>query len=106
MHAEIIARRLSSVDLVNDCLRRIGLREPVIGAWAHIEPDFALAQAEAADSARAAGQPLGPLHGIPVGIKDIIDTADLPTECGTPAFAGRRPTVDAEIVQRLKAAGA
>jgi Asp-tRNA(Asn)/Glu-tRNA(Gln) amidotransferase A subunit family amidase len=106
MHAEIFARRLSSVDLVNDCLRRIGLREPVIGAWAHIEPEFALAQAEAADSARAAGQPLGPLHGIPVGIKDIIDTAGLPTECGTPAFVGRRPTVDAEIVQRLKAAGA
>lgn len=106
MHAEIIARRLSSVDLVNDCLRRIWLREPIIKAWAHIEPGFALAQAEAADNARAAGQPLGPLHGIPVGIKDIIDTAGLPTEYGTPAFGGRRPTVDAEIVQRLKAAGA
>jgi Asp-tRNA(Asn)/Glu-tRNA(Gln) amidotransferase A subunit family amidase len=106
MHAEIITRRLSTVDLVNDCLRRIGLREPVIGAWAHIEPAFALAQAEAADTARDAGKPLGPLHGIPVGIKDIIDTAGLPTECGTPAFAGRRPTVDAAIVQRLKAAGA
>lgn len=106
LHAEMIAGRLTSVDLVNDCLRRIGVREPVIGAWAHIELEYALAQAQAADLVRAAGQPLGPLHGIPVGIKDIIDTAGLPTECGTPAFAGRRPTVDAEIVQRLKAAGA
>jgi Asp-tRNA(Asn)/Glu-tRNA(Gln) amidotransferase A subunit family amidase len=103
---EIRAGRLSSVDLVSDCLRRIGLREPVVGAWAHLDRDLALAQARAADAVRAAGQPLGALHGVPVGIKDIIDTADLPTEYGTPAFAGRRPSQDAEVVRRLKAAGA
>lgn len=106
MHAEIAAGRVSSVDLVKDCLRRIAIREPVIGAWAHLEPAFALAQAEAADSARAAGQPLGPLHGVPVGVKDIIDTKGLPTEYGTPAFAGRRPSSDAEVIRRLIAAGA
>ncbi len=106
MHAEIAAGRVSSVDLVNDCLRRIAIREPVIGAWAHLDPAFALAQAEAADCARASGQPLGPLHGVPVGVKDIIDTKGLPTEYGTPAFAGRHPSSDAEVVRRLKAAGA
>lgn len=104
--AEIRSGRLSSVDLVSDCLRRIALREPVIGAWAHLDPDFALAQARAADAARAGGKPLGALHGVPVGIKDIIDTEDLPTEHGTPAFAGRRPSEDATVVRRLKAAGA
>lgn len=104
--AEIRRGNLSSVDLVNDCLRRIALREPVVGAWAHLDASLARAQAEAADAARAAGQTLGPLHGIPVGIKDIIDTQDLPTEHGTPAFAGRRPSHDAEVVRRLKAAGA
>lgn len=103
---EIRSGRLSSVDLVNDCLRRIAIREPVIGAWAHLDAVFARAQARAADAARAAGMPLGPLHGVPVGIKDIIDTQDLPTEHGTPAFAGRRPSHDAEVVRRLKAAGA
>ncbi len=106
LRAEIVAGRLSSADLVNDCLRRIALREPVIGAWAHLDPASARGQAAAADAARAAGAPLGPLHGIPVGIKDIIDTEGLPTEYGTPAFAGRRPASDAEVVRRLKAAGA
>jgi Asp-tRNA(Asn)/Glu-tRNA(Gln) amidotransferase A subunit family amidase len=106
MREEIASGRLSSVDLVNDCLRRIAIREPAIGAWAHLDADFALAHADAADAARAAGQPLGLLHGIPVGIKDIIDTEDLPTEHGSPAFAGRRPQRDAEVVRRLKAAGA
>ncbi len=106
MRAEIVAGRLSSVDLVNDCLRRIALREPVIGAWAHLDAEFARSQARAADDALSAGKPLGALHGVPVGIKDIIDTAGLPTEHGTPAFAGRRPKQDAEVVRRLSAAGA
>lgn len=104
---DCIARgRLSSVELVTSCLRRIEIREPLIGAWAHIEPDKALEQARAADAHRAAGKVLGALHGVPVGIKDIIDTAELPTEFGTPAFAGHRPASDAAVVRRLKAAGA
>ena len=60
----------------------------------------------ALDELRRTGRPLGPLHGVPVGIKDIIDTADMPTEDGTVLHAGRRPRADAAVVQRLRAAGA
>jgi Asp-tRNA(Asn)/Glu-tRNA(Gln) amidotransferase A subunit family amidase len=106
LREEIACGRLSSVELVESCLRRIELRDPVIGAWAHIEPEWALQQATSADAHRASGKPLGPLHGVPVGIKDLIDTADLPTEYGTPAFAGHRPEANADVVNRLQAAGA
>lgn len=106
MRDEIARGRLSSVALVTDCLRRIEIREPVIGAWAHIDPEWALQQAQAADAHQASGKQLGPLHGVPVGIKDLIDTADLPTEYGTAAFAGHRPEANAEVVNRLQAAGA
>ena len=104
--AEISAGRLAATAFVQAYLDRIALRDDTIGAWAHLDPEFALAQAGAADAALAAGATPGPLHGVPVGVKDIIDTADLPTENGTAAFAGRRPTRDAEVVHRLKAAGA
>ena len=77
-----------------------------VQAWAHLDRDYALAQARAADTALREGKAAGPLHGVPVGIKDIIDTADLPTENGTTIFAGRRPTADASVVAQLKAAGA
>ena len=66
----------------------------------------ALAQARAADTALREGHASGPLHGVPVGIKDIIDTAELPTENGTSIFAGRQPKEDASVVSQLKAAGA
>ena len=69
-----------------------------IGAFAHLDPDYAIAQARALDEQRASGRPLGPLHGVPVAIKDIIDTADYPTECGSPVLAGRRPQNDATVV--------
>ena len=88
------------------CLARIAAVEPEIQAFAHLDPAFALEQARAADRKRAAGHPLGPLHGVPVAVKDIIDTADLPTENGTPLDAGRRPRHDAAVVARLRAAGA
>ena len=65
-----------------------------------------MAQARAADAALASGSAIGPLHGVPVGIKDIFDTADFPTENGCPIFAGRRPTTDAACVSLLRAAGA
>ncbi len=97
---------ISSEALVADCLDRITEREPIVAAWEHRDPSRALAQARAADTKRSTGAQLGPLHGVPVGIKDIIDTADYPTENGTPIFHGRRPGADAEVVHRLKAAGA
>ena len=75
-------------------------------AWAHLDPEHALVQARRADAARAAGRALGPLHGVPLGVKDVFDTADMPTEYGTPLHAGRRPTADATAVRRLRAAGA
>lgn len=98
--------RLSSVDLVKACLNRIDETDGDIGAWAHLDPEEALAQAKEADRIRKAGYATGPLHGVPVGLKDVIDTRDMPTERGTPIFAGRMPETDACLVDRLKEAGA
>ncbi len=95
-------RELSSAELVERCLERIAAREDEVQAWAHVDAEVARAQARARD----AEDPRGPLHGIPVGIKDIIDTADLPTERGTMLHGGRRPGADAVCVARLRAAGA
>src|SRR4029077_12543680 len=72
-----------------------------VKAWAHLDRGYALAQAKACD----AEQPRGPLHGVPVGIKDIIDTADLPTEYGSPIYAGHRPGHDAACVALVRRAG-
>lgn len=104
--AAIRARDISSEQLVAACLARIAERDKSIGAWAHLDTDLALSKARAADAKQATGAALGALHGVPVGIKDIIDTRDLPTENGTPIFAGRRPLDDAAVVKRLEAAGA
>jgi len=97
---------IRSVELVEACLAVIEAREPTLHAWAHIDAGHALAQAKAADAARAAGEACGPLHGVPVALKDIFDTADMPTECGTPLFAGRMPNRDSAAAERLRAAGA
>ncbi len=97
---------ITSRELVQDCLDRIGEHEETIGAWVHLDPDYALRQAADADERRQQGDSLGPLHGIPVGIKDIIDTADMPTESGTPLHAGRTPGSDAAVVEKLREAGA
>jgi len=98
--------RLSAVELTEACLARIEAREGEVQAWAFLDPEHALRQARAADEARKRGRPLGPLHGLPVGVKDIIDTADMPTENGTVLHAGRRPRQDATLVSLLRAAGA
>jgi len=102
----IAAGSLSSLQWVEDCLARIGEREPSVQAWHFLDPQHALEQARARDATRARGNALGPLHGVPVGVKDIIDTADMPTENGTVLHAGRRPQHDAAVVARLRAAGA
>lgn len=98
--------RLTSRQLTEACLKRIGERDDLVAGWAHLDVGHALAQADEADAAVAAGRPLGPLHGVPVGVKDIIDTFDFPTENGTPAFAGRQPDKDATVVATLRRAGA
>ena len=92
---------ITSEALVRACLDRIARDEPRLHAWAHLDPERALAEARAVDTR---GRP-APLHGLPVGIKDIIDTADAPTECGTSVYRGRRPPRDAASVSALRRAG-
>ncbi len=92
--------------LVEACLARVREMEPAVQAWAFLDPEHALAQARTFDEQRREGRPLGPLHGVPVGVKDIFDTADMPTEDGTVLHAGRTPAWDAAAVARLRAAGA
>ena len=98
--------RFSSEELVQACLDRIKVDEERVQAWEFLDPEHALRQARAADLRRREGKPLGPLHGLPVGVKDIIDTGDMPTEDGTVLHAGRTPIDDATVVAMLRAAGA
>jgi Asp-tRNA(Asn)/Glu-tRNA(Gln) amidotransferase A subunit family amidase len=104
--AELARGAFSAVEYMQACLARIAAIEPEIQAFAHLDPAYALAQAKALDDQRLLGRPIGPLHGVPVAVKDIIDTSDYPTECGSPLFAGRRPRTDATVVAKLRAAGA
>lgn len=97
---------LTSEELVESCLERIRQVEDTVQAWTFLDEKHALAQARAADELRRSAQPIGALHGIPVGIKDIIDTQDMPTENGTVLHKGRAPRDDAALVTMLKAAGA
>ncbi|MBI3107334.1 MAG: amidase [Candidatus Rokubacteria bacterium] len=97
---------ISSKELVEACLARVRETDAQVQAWAFLDPDHALAQARAADDWRRQGRPTGALHGVPVGIKDIIDTADMPTENGSVLHAGRTPSRDATVVAMLRAAGA
>ncbi|MGH7399033.1 MAG: amidase [Candidatus Rokuibacteriota bacterium] len=105
--AELIrAGRVSSVELVESCLGRIQETEGQVEAWTFLDPKYAVAQAKASDEWRLSGRPIGALHGVPVGLKDIVDTADMPTENGSVLHAGRTPSRDAAVVERLRAAGA
>jgi Asp-tRNA(Asn)/Glu-tRNA(Gln) amidotransferase A subunit family amidase len=104
--AEIARGAVSAEDYARACLARIEALDGEIKAFAHLDREHVLAQACALDERRAQGYPTGPLHGVPVAIKDIIDTADYPTELGSPLAAGRRPWHDATVVAKLRAAGA
>ncbi len=88
------------------CLDQIEKRDGDIEAWAYLDPAHALAQARALDKQRASGAGTGALHGLPVGIKDIINTADMPTQNGSALFKGYQPEMDATCVAVLRAAGA
>lgn len=102
----IAARDITSTALVEACLERIAAREGEVKAFAHIDPAHALRQAKAADEAARHGRGTGPLHGVPVAVKDIIDTADMPTQHGCPIFKDHRPQADAVCVSALRKAGA
>jgi Asp-tRNA(Asn)/Glu-tRNA(Gln) amidotransferase A subunit family amidase len=97
-----VAQRQTTCEAVTRaCLDHIALREPDVQAWHYLDPDLALRQARALDVSGASG----PLVGVPVGMKDIIDTGDMPTEYGTPIHKGRRPTIDAACVALTRRAG-
>ncbi len=104
--AEIVRGAISAEDYARACLDRIERIDGEIKAFVHLDREHVVAQARALDERRAQGGPIGPLHGMPIAIKDIIDTADYPTELGSPIGAGRRPWRDATVVAKLRAAGA
>ena len=100
------AGELTAERLVESCLERIHARESVIHAWAEVYGKEALEEARRCDNEMRQGCPRGPLHGIPVGIKDIIDVRGQYTRCGTPAYLARIPDKDAPAIARLRRAGA
>lgn len=94
--------RISAAELLAACLARIAARDKVVGAWCHLAADPALAAAQGQDGAVGT---MGALAGLPVGVKDIIDTADMPTTYGSAAYSGHRPIGDAACVALVRAAG-
>jgi Asp-tRNA(Asn)/Glu-tRNA(Gln) amidotransferase A subunit family amidase len=104
--ADIRDGRITSAELVGDCLKRVDEVDAKVQAWAFLDRDHAMRQAQAADEDRRHGRATGPLHGVPIAVKDIFDTGDMPTEFGSPFWAGRTPRSDAAAVARLRAAGA
>jgi Asp-tRNA(Asn)/Glu-tRNA(Gln) amidotransferase A subunit family amidase len=93
---------LSCVEVAKTCLARVEECEPVVSAWSFLDPDLILRQASELDGQKRRG----PLHGVPVGVKDVIETCDMPTEMGSPIYRGYRPKADASCVALLRAAGA
>src|SRR5215207_6007403 len=99
---KVLSREISSEELIRACIDRIEDREHTVSAWKFLDPELALVQAKRCDNTEAEG----PLHVVPVGIKDQFDTTDMPTTYGSPIYEGYRPALDAESVARLRAAGA
>ena len=96
----------SVLDVVESCLRLIDADDGDLGAWVHLDSDGARRHAHRLDQLPMPVRDCLPLLGVPVGVKDIVDTADMPTSMGSPIYADRRPGADAEIVASLRAAGA
>ena len=101
-----IARGETSCEAVTrTLLERIAAREPVVRAWAHLDADYALAQARALDATPRTGAAADALRGVAVGVKDLFDTFDMPSRYGSPIYATHRPAADAAVVARLRALG-
>ena len=100
--AGVASGDFSALEVVDACLARAAARDDIVGAWEFLDPALARRQARAVDRGRRDG----PLAGVPVGVKDVIDTRDMPTAMGSPIHAGRRPGRDAACVAALRAAGA
>ena len=99
---KLARREITAQALVADCFERIRERESVVHAWVHLDVDAAMARARALDSQASAGL----LHGLPIGVKDVFDTFDMPTTYGSPIYATHRPASDAASVALARAAGA
>jgi aspartyl-tRNA(Asn)/glutamyl-tRNA(Gln) amidotransferase subunit A len=104
--AGIRGGEVSSLALTEACLERVARLEPALAAWAHVDAAGARAAARERDAEARAGRVRGPLHGVPVGIKDIFDVAGMPTTAGARPFAHTHPARDCTAVARLRAAGA
>ena len=100
--AKVTAGTITCEQVARDCIARMQMRESVLHAWSFADSDLILRQARAL----GAQTTRGPLYGVPVGVKDIIDTVDMPTEMGSPIYRGYRPSSDASCVALLRAAGA
>src|SRR5215831_14441244 len=100
--AKIAAGEITCEAVVRACIERIAARDPIVKAFVNFDPELALTQAHALDREPRRG----PLHGVPIGVKDVIDTFDMPTEMGSPIYRGNRPMADAACVALLRRAGA
>ena len=103
---QIRGKEISPVELVRECMEAIDRLNPTLNAFITVTGDSALAEAKEAEQEIRSGNWRGPLHGIPVGLKDLIDTAGIRTTAASGVFRDRIPTEDAEVVKKLKAAGA
>ncbi len=99
---KLAAREITAVSLLGDCLERISERESAVRAWTFLDTDAAMQRARALDAQPSTGL----LHGIPIGVKDLFDTFDMPTSYGSPIYADHRPATDAACVALARAAGA
>jgi amidase len=100
--SKIAAGETTCEAVVRDCVACIAVRDDVVKAWVDFDPELALRQARTLDG----GTKRGPLHGVPIGVKDMIDTFDMPTQMGSPIYRGHRPSADAACVALLRRAGA
>lgn len=99
---KLAAREITAASLLADCLERIAKRESAVHAWTFLDADAAMRRASALDAQPSAGL----LHGLPIAVKDLFDTVDMPTSYGSPVYAGHRPAADAACVALARAAGA
>lgn len=106
VHAAIARRETTAEAVLQDSLERIANAEPALQAWKYLDAAAAMRQARALDARMAAGADLGLLGGVPLAVKDLIDTADMPTGYGAAVYEGHRPAADAEVVRRVRGADA
>ena len=104
--SQIKDSQISSVEICKKYIERINKFEKEVKAWIYLDKKLLLEKAAEADEHRRSGRPIGPLHGIPIALKDIIGTIDMPTECGTAIRKGKSYSQNAEIVDLLISAGA